>query len=287
MKELPDAMKKIRKLRVLLFSAAVFVSILLNSVPASARVVRSRITKGYSTNPKYKSSPESLRIAFIGLCIVFIIFLILMGYKTVRWIMDRSSVGSNNKKYGKKYAYKLKAPKDISEKAAKKIQKNDPAFSVTEFLLFAENTTKRIVMASSRHDTEFLKETECSTLFEKHHRLLREGNILSAQDDIKSISANIMTITEYYTHNKTEEITVYLKCSVSRNSVQTKLDTPCDIVLTFKRKIGTKSSSFTDGICASCGADISPDLPRCPQCGGIAKFNTNGWELSDFDDLTY
>lgn len=280
-------MKKIRKLRVLLFSAAAFVSILLSSVPAGARVVRSRITRGYSTNSKYSSSPESLRIAFIGLCIVFIAFLALMGYKMVRWFVDRPGMGGNVKNYGKKYSYKIKAPKDISEKAAKKIQKNDPNFSVTKFLLFSENTAKKLVMASSRRDTEFLREIENPMLFEKHNNLLREGNVLSSENDIKSLSANIITITEYHKNKNTEIITVYLKCSVARTSIQTKMDTPCDIVLSFKRTCGTKSSEFDDGICKSCGSDVPADLARCPICSGIAKFNTNGWELIDFDDLTY
>ncbi len=279
-------MKKIRRARVFLFLAAAFISGCLCSLTANAAVKSKNkiVVQEYSTAQK---NAGELRIGI--LVSIFLIALILgfLGFWITRWLINRKTLGESNKKYGKKYSYKFKAPKDISEAASGKIKKSDPAFDISKFLLFTENTAKRLVTASSSRDIDFLRENENTVLFGKHRELLREGNILSAQDDIKSLSADMIKITEYHTGNNTETITAYLKCSVSRSSCKTERGTPCDILLSFKRPRGTKSTDFSDGICTSCGADVPPSLPRCPKCNSIAKFNTNGWQLIDFDDLTY
>ena len=114
-------MKKIRRARVFLFLAAAFISGCLCSLTANAAVKSKNkiVVQEYSTAQK---NAGELRIGI--LVSIFLIALILgfLGFWITRWLINRKTLGESNKKYGKKYSYKFKAPKDISEAASGKIK---------------------------------------------------------------------------------------------------------------------------------------------------------------------
>ena len=279
-------MKKIRKLKVLLFSAVIFVSMFLGSTPAFARI-RHRIThstKSKSSSSKsYTLTPEQTTwfiIFFISFFILIIVLAVIAGIAE-----SKKKKNLKNSTSSESYYEDTNSPKDVSEEISAQIQKNDACFNTAQFLIYAGNTAKKIVMASCRGDMDVLKALETEELFNKHSALINQKIPVTSRYDIEDFSADIIKLTEYTADNTSETISVYMNCTIFRNSYDTKITNPCNLLLTFKRPINTVSFDFGNGICPSCNAEVPPENSRCTLCGCILNFNTNGWELIDFDEL--
>lgn len=285
-------MKKVRKLRVFLFSAVIFVSMFLCSSPVFARIrhsIRIRSSKSKSSSKSsIKLTPEQAKWAGI---IVIIFFAVLFTLAIIASIASSKAKKKQNSQgrstSSTNYKTNPNQPQDVSDEISAEIQKNDPYFNTAQFLMYAENTAVKIVMASCKDDMDVLKALESEELFSRHSALIHQKIPVTSQYDISDFSADIIKLTEYTADDTYEKISAYLQCTVFRNAYNTAINSPCNLLLTFRRPINTVSSDFGNGICPSCGTEISPKIARCTLCGSILNFNTNSWELIDFQELPY
>ena len=285
-------MKKVRKLRVLLFSAVIFISMFLCSSPVFARIrhhIKIRSSKSKSSKSSVKLTPEQgtwVVIAFIGFFVVLFTLAIIASISSAKAKKKKNS-NSSSTSSSSSYKANLNQPQDVSDEISAEIQKNDPYFNTAQFLMYAGNIATKIVMASCKDDTDVLKALESEELFNRHSALIHQKIPVTSQYDISDFSADIIKLTEYTADDTYEKISAYLQCTVFRNAYNAAINSPCNLLLTFRRPLNTVSSDFGNGICPSCGTEISPKIARCTLCGSILNFNTNGWELIDFQELPY
>ena len=273
-------MKKIRKLKAILFLAVIAFSVFLYSTPVFAKL---RFHRSFSrrSSKKGNMNPEQLKWFALIFCTIFLIVIVLIIISSIK----SSKNSAKTKKSSGSYTNSAE-PKDVSEEIAAEIKNRDLYFDTSQFLIYAENTAKRIVMASRMNDTDVLRSLESAELYEKHLSDMKSGKLKTAMSDIENFSADIIKLTEYDSDGEYEKISAYMKCTIFRNAYNTLINTPCNILLTFKRPLNTVSSYFGGGVCPSCRTESSPEESRCSLCGSILNFNTNGWELIGFEEIS-